>query len=140
MRVYFDSSALAKKYIEEPGMDEVKDKCGQAEEVLVSGICLPEIVSAFCRLRREGRMPEAIYRRLRDELAMDLTQATVIDPGFEVLAEAVACLEKTALRTLDAIHAASARHAQCDLFVSADKRQCEFVRSLGMKAEWVGRS
>ena len=55
MRVFFDSSAFVKRYVREAGTDLVLSWCEQATELCLSGIALPEIVSAFCRLLRENR-------------------------------------------------------------------------------------
>jgi len=58
MRVYFDSSALAKRYIEETGTAEVMAWCERADELALSVVAIPELISAFCRLRREGRITD----------------------------------------------------------------------------------
>lgn len=137
MRVFFDSSALVKRYITEQGTDAVLRRCGQADEVLLSAVCLPEIVGAFCRLKREGRISDGAYHDLKNELALDISQATVVEISAEVLADTVSCLERAALRTLAAIHVASARRCDCELFVSADRRQCALAGSLGIRAELV---
>ena len=50
MRVCFDSSAFAKRYINEPGTAEVLAWCDRADELVLSVIALPEMISAFCRL------------------------------------------------------------------------------------------
>lgn len=54
MRIFFDSSAFAKRYIREEGTDIVLLWCDQATELCLSGIAISEIVSAFCRLQREN--------------------------------------------------------------------------------------
>ncbi|OOO02289.1 MAG: hypothetical protein USCGTAYLOR_01513 [Chromatiales bacterium USCg_Taylor] len=55
MRVYFDSSAFAKRYISEPGTAEGLAWCDQATELALSVIAIQELFSAFCRLKREGK-------------------------------------------------------------------------------------
>ena len=56
MRVFFDSSAFARRYLGEAGSDAVVEWCDKATEIVLSGVALPEIISAFCRLRREGHL------------------------------------------------------------------------------------
>lgn len=51
MRVFFDSSAFAKRYVREEGSELVLYWCDQATELCLYGIALPEIISAFCRLQ-----------------------------------------------------------------------------------------
>ena len=64
MRVFFDSSAFAKRYISETGTDKVLAWCDQATEIGLSAIALPEIISAFCRLRREGEIDAQRFKDL----------------------------------------------------------------------------
>jgi predicted nucleic acid-binding protein len=54
LNVFFDSSALAKRYIEEKGSDQVQAILSSASALAVSVICVPEIVSALCRRRQVG--------------------------------------------------------------------------------------
>ena len=59
MRVYFDSSAFAKRYIAETGTADVLAWCERAGELALPVIAVPEVISAFCRLQREGRLTDA---------------------------------------------------------------------------------
>ena len=72
MRVYFDSSAFAKRYINERGTEKVLAWCDQATELALSVIAIPELVSAFCRLRRERRITASQYQRIRSDLMADI--------------------------------------------------------------------
>lgn len=45
MRIFFDSSAFAKRYVSEEGSDTVLLWFDQATELCLSGIALPEIIS-----------------------------------------------------------------------------------------------
>lgn len=58
MRVFFDTSAFVKRYIQETGTDAVLAWCDRADEIGLSGIVLPEIISAFCRLKCENKISE----------------------------------------------------------------------------------
>ena len=64
MLVFFDTSAFVKRYINESGTDKVLEWCDKATEIGLSGIVLPEIISAFCRLRREERITGVQYQQL----------------------------------------------------------------------------
>ena len=61
MKVFFDSSALVHRYVPERGTEAVLELCRQATELGVSVICLPEIISALNRLRREKKLGDAGY-------------------------------------------------------------------------------
>jgi predicted nucleic acid-binding protein len=138
MRIAFDSSALAKRYVRESGTPRVLELCAQATEVVVSVLCVPEILSGLNRLRREERLSSDGYSAAKTDLADDMTQATIVAVTPTVLSRAIELLEEAALRTLDAIHLAVAMDSACDLFVSADARQCEAASELGLRIERVG--
>jgi predicted nucleic acid-binding protein len=125
MRVFFDTSALTKRYVEEKGSDQVRDLCAQADALGVSVLVLPELISTFCRLVREGRLSAKDYQSLKAAVQTDLSDADLCDVSQEIFEQAIRCLEAHPLRTLDALHVGSALIYQPDLFVSADRRQTE---------------
>jgi uncharacterized protein len=135
MRAVFDSSALAKRYVVEPGTDRVLELCAAAEEVILSILCVPEIVSALNRLRRENRLTSKNYTAVKDDLAPDVEQATLVSITPSILARTIEILEKYPLRALDSVHLATALDAACDVFVSADRNQCQAARDLGLTVE-----
>jgi predicted nucleic acid-binding protein len=139
VRTYFDTSALAKRYVRERGTEVVLEKCSEATEIVVSAICLPELVSALNRLRRQGLITPGQYAFLKQGAIADFRQAMFVEVSPTVLQEAVLCLESAPLRAMDAIHIATARRAACDTFVSADARQCEAARQLGLPVFQVER-
>ena len=53
--------------------------CERADELVLSVIALPEMISAFCRLQREGRLTPAAYRRIKRDLMADLGDALLCD-------------------------------------------------------------
>jgi hypothetical protein len=135
MRVFFDSAAFVKRYISEAGTDVVIDWCERASEIGLSGLALPEIVSAFCRLRREGRIDDSQYRYLKTQLLADIEDAAICDLTPAVLGQAIVSLEANVLRGMDAIHISSALALKADVFVTADQRQREAARRAGLRVE-----
>lgn len=135
MRVFFDSSAFVKRYIGEAGTDVVLNWCDQATEIGLSAIALPEIVSAFCRLRREGKIDDTQYRQLKSLLLADIEDAAICDLAPTVLAQSIASLETNVLSGMDAIHIGSAVALKADAFVSADARQREAAARAGLRVE-----
>ncbi len=140
MRVCLDSSALAKRYVAEIGSDRVAARCAGADEVILSVLCLPELVSAFNRLRRERRLSAKRYRRFKRDLASDVAQAVVIDVTPAVIERSIRCLEAMPLRALDALHLACALESRCELFLTADARQAEAARAFKLTVETVGNA
>ena len=137
MLVFFDTSAFVKRYINESGTDKVLEWCDKATEIGLSGIVLPEIISAFCRLRREGRITDARYQQLKSTLMADIEDMALCDLTPAVLAQAISSLECNTLRDMDAIHIGSAVVLKADVFVSSDKRQCEAAVRAGLRVELV---
>lgn len=137
MRIFFDTSAFVKRYVSEDGTDAVLKWCDQATEIILSGIALAEIVSAFCRLHREGRITDTQYRQLKSLLLADIEDAAICDLTPAVLAQAILSLEMNVLRGMDAIHVGSAVVLKADLFVSSDKRQLDAAARMGLRVENV---
>lgn len=137
MRVFFDSSAFVKRYVSEAGSGAVLNWCDQATEIGLSAIALPEIVSAFCRLRREGKIDDTQYRQLKTLLLADIEDAAICDLTPTVLAQSIAVLETNVLRGMDALHIGSAVALKADVFISADERQREAAARAGLRVESV---
>lgn len=133
MLVFFDSSAFAKRYVQEAGSDEVLSWSERASEIGLSGIALPEIISAFCRLSREKRISRKQYHSLKVSLLEDVRDAAICDLSPEVIRHSILALEKSVLRGMDAIHIGSALALSAAVFVSADQRQCHAAKLAGLR-------
>jgi uncharacterized protein with PIN domain len=75
MKVFFDTSALTKRYVEEEGSERVRDLCTSADALAVSVLVVPELISTLCRLVREGRLSSEDYRSLKSAVQTDLSDA-----------------------------------------------------------------
>lgn len=137
MLVFFDTSAFVKRYVSETGTDKILEWCESATEIGLAGIALPEIISAFCRLRRETLISEPQYRQLKTMLLADIEDAVLCDLAPAVMAQTITSLENNVLRGMDAIHIGCAVVLKADVFVSADKRQCEAAKLAGLQVEFV---
>ena len=132
MRVFFDTSAFVKRYIEEPGSDKVIEICRQAEYIVLCVICLPEMISTLNRLVREYQLGADDCQKTRDLVLKEIEDAEICFLTPEVVTRTMRCLENNALRAMDAIHVACALVVQPDLFVSSDQRQIEAARNEGL--------
>ena len=135
MNVFFDSSVLAKRYIEEKGSDRLQAIISSASALGVSVICIPELISALCRRRRETRLSSRQYRDAKAAVFADIEDASVIGISEEVIARSVELLEHFPLRSADALHIACAAEWSAELFVSADERQARAARAHGLQVE-----
>ena len=133
MKLFLDTSAFAKRYVAEQGSDKVLAMCHQADSLVVSVICLPELVATLSRLVREKKLTKVAYLQLKSDAMADLADVDVCQLTSEVLASVVSLLELHPLRAMDALHVACALACKPDAFVSADHRQLSAARKAGLK-------
>lgn len=132
MRVFFDTSAFAKRYIQEAGSQQVLALCDQADTLAVSVICLPEMVSTLSRLMREAKLSDGQYRATKKLILADLEDVDMCEITPSVMANTLRFLEHNPLRAMDAIHLGCAVAYQSDVFVSADRRQIGAAVQIGL--------
>ena len=137
MRTCVDSSAFAKRFIEEEGSAKMEDICSDATELGLSVLCVPEIISALNRRRREGNLTSAQYRQAKQRLLEDVRDADIIQLTPDVIAKSIEVLESTPLRGADALHIACAIEWGAELFVSSDKAQLAAARKAGLTVRAV---
>jgi len=133
VKVFLDTSAFAKRYVAEHGSDEVLALCQQADELVVSVICLPELISTLSRLVREKKLAKADYRRLKGDAMSDLVDVDICQITSGIMASVIFLLESHPLRAMDALHVACALAVEPDIFVAADHRQLTAARKAGLK-------
>jgi predicted nucleic acid-binding protein len=133
MKVFFDSSAFAKRYIVESGTDKLEKICSQSSVLGVSSICLPEIISALCRLRRQSTITEDQYETAKQALLRDLQDALVCNITPSVIKRSIHILETSKVRSLDALHIACALEFEAEAFISSDVQQLSAAKTAGLK-------
>lgn len=133
MKILLDSSALAKRYIQEKGSDKVIAVCQEADELGISIICYPEIISALNRLKTEKKINKSQYLSAKLNVANDLRDTSICNITEGVVAQVVFLLEENTLRAMDAFHIAAALEWKSDIFVSADKQQLKAAKKAGLK-------
>lgn len=133
MKVFLDTSAFAKRYVAEQKSDKVLELCQQADSLVVSVICLPELISTLSRLLREKKLTKAAFRKLKNDAIADLADVDVCQITPNVLVSVVSLLELYPLRAMDALHVACALAVEPDIFVSADRRQLSAAKKAGLK-------
>ncbi len=141
MWAYFDSSAMVKIYVQESGRATVL-RLLRSYEVVVSALLPVEIRGALRRRARENafktsRLPAALH-----QLSADREQWNLLAVSREILRRAEEIVATHAVRTLDAIHVASAKEFAERLqervsFISADHRQLEAAVAIGLIVQQV---
>ena len=137
MRTFFDSSAYAKRYVEEPGSQAVDTLCMAATELALSIVCLPEIISALNRRVRDRALSPRHYEEAKEHLSADVRDVVIVNLTPSVLSTCTAILEASPVRAMDALHVACAVQWGAELFVSADKRQISAAKKAGLQTRFV---
>jgi predicted nucleic acid-binding protein len=126
---YLDSSALVKVVLQEPGHQELRSFLGTIPDratSVVSGIEVPRAVA-----RALASVPPSVAA---------LSERTVVIALDRAIVVRAAALRPLTLRSLDAIHIASAMELGPDLasFVTYDQRQAAAAREVGLPVESPG--
>jgi predicted nucleic acid-binding protein len=133
MKACLDSSAFAKRFVEEQGSDAVEAVCAQASELGLSVLCVPEVISALTRRLRERVLTPPQYLQAKQRLLDDVRDADIIQLTPSVVGSAIQVLEASPVRAMDALHIACALEWGADLFGSADARQLAAAKRAGLK-------
>jgi len=139
---YFDTSALIKRYVDEPGRREVLLFL-RTHDCVISAVLPVEVRSALRRRVAEKTLDEKRVPAILKRVAADRPFWTVVEVSGDVLATAETLSAAHPLRALDAIHVASAQLFAARtatpqlLFVSADLRQTKAAAALGMTARHI---
>jgi predicted nucleic acid-binding protein len=137
VKTFFDSSAFAKRYVEEPGSQAVDSICQEATEVALSVLCVPEILSALNRGVREGILTSREYEEAKQYLSQDIRDVVIINLIPQVISTCTKILEASPVRAADALQLACALGWETELFVSADRRQISAAKKAGLRTKLV---
>jgi predicted nucleic acid-binding protein len=138
---YFDTSVLVKRYVKEAGSSASR-KLLQRYRFLSSALAPVEALSAFSRRRTAGEITQRDFLSIRSRLHKDRDYWELVEVGPIVLSQAEELVQKTGLKTLDALHVASALTFQAASgltvpFVTADVRQRDAAESLALNLIWI---
>jgi len=133
MRALFDTSALLKRYLPEPGRAALLDLIARAQ-VVAAPHCKAELYAALSRVRRDTAAPEQAYRLTCEEVERNFDDFDVVPLTAVLERAAIRALESSPLRESDALHIAAGMAAGVDLFVTADERQHQAALSVGLKS------
>jgi len=139
MKIAVDSSAFAKRYVQEVGSDKLDCFLERASELAFCVILVSEIISGLNRRLRDRILTIKDYRTVKKQLMDDVHDATVLQITPSVISRSVKLLESNVLRALDALHIACAFEWQADLFVTADRRQFMAVANTSLHTEYIGQ-
>lgn len=131
MRVYLDSSALIKREIDEQYSTELIETVrafGQAGDQMVTSLLTTIEVSRVIRSRLESVPPAAVVEAIETALS-GVTECDINDQVIGIARR----LGPSTLRSLDAIHLATASQFDVDLVVGYDVRLLAAASELGFR-------
>jgi hypothetical protein len=139
---YFDTSALIKRYVNEPGRREVLQLL-RSNNCVVSAVLPVEVRTALRRRVTEGTIDESRVPAVLKRFTADRAFWTFIEVSRDVLTAAETLGAAHPLRALDALHVASAQLFATRVvpsaftFVSADVQQTAAATALGMATRHI---
>jgi len=89
------------------------------------------------RLRRERVIDATQYEHIKSELVADIRDISIIQVDAETVYGAVAAIESSPVKTLDAVHIGCAMAWRPDFFVSSDSQQLTAAKQMGLKVRQV---
>jgi uncharacterized protein len=138
---YFDTSVLVKRYVNERGSILARSLFRRFR--VLSCVLFPlEAVSTCARLKAIGELSERGFSAIMARLSTDRRQWELLELTTPILARAEEVLQRTQIRTLDALHVASAlifqdRSSAALPFVTADEWQRQAAQQMGLQIIWV---
>jgi hypothetical protein len=134
--VYFDTSALAKWYINESGSDDVEKYIQQHGPVAISDLTIVEMRCLLARRRRDGSLSGDAEVRVLATFQEDVRQKHLIchplpDKWAEGAVNLVSILTDIPLRTLDAVHLLIASEIQANVVATADRIMTAAAQAMG---------
>ena len=142
---YLDSSALAKRYVQEEGsdmMDQIFERAEKGEEgVFFSTWNLGELAVVFDKYEREGLLEakRVMLTFLEEAKRLGKSKAAEVVPvSGSMIAEAVALTFKRHAYVADALQVVSCQTVAGAGFVTADRRLAGIAKDEGLNVTLVG--
>lgn len=128
MTTYVDSSALMKRYVDEPDRDSALALLDSDPVLVTSWVTMIEVRRNLARLLRGAALDGA-----RRQLLADLDAMALVNIDESTCAAAAQIAENLGVRSLDSVHLATAQRLLVPSlpFVTFDHRQAQAARSLG---------
>jgi uncharacterized protein len=138
---YFDTSVLVKRYVREPGSRRARELL-RRHRFLSCAIVPVEALSALSRRKAAGDLDQRSFAAIVSGMRADRAHWELVELGASVLGRAEEVVQAAGVRTLDALHIASALAFQ-ELsgvhvpFITADERQRDAAQQMGLDVTWI---
>jgi predicted nucleic acid-binding protein len=140
---YVDTSALAKRYLNEPGSEAFDAYLGTLSRALISRLTVVELRCLLQQRRRAGEIDDDYERAARADFADDVRSGyfevlPLVDRHAVCAHDLIDQLSGHTLRTLDALHLAIAHGAGATMLATADRSMARAAEALGIGAVTFG--
>lgn len=135
--VYFDTSALAKWYLNEAGSEEVEAYLRAHGPVAISDLTVVEMQSLLARRRRDREIAALLEGEVLAAFREDMRHGHLVrhplPQGWaEGAGNLLSSLPRVPLRTLDAIHLVAALETGAETLATCDRVMAAAAKSLGL--------
>jgi hypothetical protein len=136
--IYFDTSALAKWYLNEARSEDVELYIQERGPVDISELTTVEMRCLLARRRREGHLNPQVEHKVFGTFLEDVRQGFLrchpMPAGIAIAAlNLISMVPKAPLRTLDAFQLAIAREIGAEVLATADRVMIDAATALGMR-------
>ena len=133
MTLYADTSALLKRYVEEPDSERAVELLAGDPELVTGRHTVVEVRRNLARVLAATDATAA-----RASFADDLSSMSLVELDAATCELAATIAEQTGVRTLDALHLGAARRLGTTItFLTFDARQAQAARALGFTVAGV---
>lgn len=127
--LYFDSSALVKRYIREPGSEGVSARCAAGGRLFISALGYAEILASLGRKMRAGDIQPSDFDSACARLQGDWNRAfEILQLDDATMAHIPALVMRHSIRGADAVHLSAALWVR-DFVARPSSESIEFVVS-----------
>ncbi|MBS7611447.1 type II toxin-antitoxin system VapC family toxin [Candidatus Bathyarchaeota archaeon] len=146
--VYLDSSAIIKRYVKEPGSDQVREyyrKLYSGDlKISYSLWNIGEVLGAFDKARQTNRLDENMFKTVKERFLLEtrrtvkLGVAVIVPIRTKILVEAWKLVEDYHIYEADALQIATAKHLNAEIFLTADRKLHEIAEMEDLKSIYLG--
>ena len=135
--IYFDTSALAKWYLNETRSEDVEKYIQDHGPIAMSDLTVVEMRCLLARRRREGSIDARMEMEIFATFEEDIRQRSLICYPFPDGLSAgavnlISVLSDIPLRTLDALHLMVTKEIQAAILATADRIMADGAQAMGI--------
>lgn len=143
--IYFDTSALAKWYLNEPRSDDVEKYIQEHGPVDISDLTVVEMRCLLGRHRRAGEIDSnteiQVFATFEEDIRQHFLICHPLPSGLAAGAvNLLSLLSDVPLRTLDALHLMIAKEIQAEILATADRVMGAGAKAIGISVAQFHKS